>query len=42
MVANPEPEIAVWPLERQRPVIQRHACRPDFLPVALSELFELQ
>jgi hypothetical protein len=40
--ANPQPQVFVGKPYRQDSVFQAYPRRPDFLPVALTDLFELQ
>ena len=42
MLADPKPHILVRQLDSQDAVFQRHPRRPDFLPVAIAEFFELE
>jgi hypothetical protein len=42
MLANPKSHILAGQLDSQDAVFQRHARRPDFLPVAVAEFLEFQ
>jgi hypothetical protein len=42
MRADPKPHVFIGQLDSQDAVFQRHPRRPDFLPVAVAEFFELQ
>jgi len=42
VLANPEPQVFIGKLDSQGAILQRNARGPDFLPIALAELLELQ
>ena len=42
MLGDPKPHVFIGQLDSQDAVFQRHPRRPDFLPVAVAEFFELQ
>ena len=42
MLADPEPYKLIAEFDSQCAVFQRHARRPDFLPVSLAELFKVK
>lgn len=42
VIADPEPQIAVWPLDRESAMAQCDPCRPNLMPKPVSYLLELQ
>jgi hypothetical protein len=42
MVTNPEPQVSVWPPDRESSIAQCDTRRPDFLSLPFAHLLELQ
>ena len=42
MLANPEPHVLIRESGSESAVFQCHSNRPNFLPIALAELLEMQ